>query len=164
MVETVGLMNAKYIAPITTAVQNVFGTMIGLPAVAGRAYFKKEKQPTAEVVSMISMSGPVSGFVGIGISSKLAFLLAAKLLECTIEGPTESCIDAIGEITNMIAGNAKSEFPDPKISISVPKVWFNPSGPLYPDNVPIITSPFDVQGEAFLVDMAVIKAKEVRAS
>ena len=63
----------------------------------------------------------------------------------------------------MIAGNAKSEFPDPNISISMPKVWFNPSGPLYPDNVPIITIPFNVQGEPFLVDMAVIKAKEVHA-
>jgi chemotaxis protein CheX len=157
-------MNAKYIAPVTTAVQNVFGTMIGLPVVAGRAYFKKEKQPSTEVVSMISMSGPVSGFVGIGTSSKLAFSLAAKLLECTIDGPSESCIDAIGEIINMIAGNAKSEFPDPNISISVPKVWFNPSGPLYPDNVPIITIPFDVQGEAFLVDLAVVKTKEAHFS
>jgi chemotaxis protein CheX len=152
-------MNAKYIAPVTTAVQRVFDTMIGLSAIAGRAYFKKVKQPTAEVVSMISMSGPVSGFVGIGISSKLAFLLSSKLLDCAIEAPTENCIDAIGEITNMIAGNAKSEFPEQDISISVPKVWFNPSGPLYPENVPVISIPFDVQGEAFLVDMAVTKAK-----
>jgi chemotaxis protein CheX len=149
-------MNAKYIAPVTAAVQNVFATMIDLPVVAGKVYFKKEKQPITEVVSMISLSGPVSGFISVGLSSKLAVFIASKLLDCTIEGPGDNCADAIGELTNMIAGNAKSEFPDPNISISVPKVSFNPTHAGYPANIPIITIPFAVMEEPFLVDMALL--------
>jgi hypothetical protein len=49
----------------------------------------------------------------------------------------------------MIAGNAKSEFPDEGIAISVPEVSFNPSGAVFPLN-------FQTQGEELLVDMGLL--------
>ena len=56
----------------------------------------------------------------------------------------------------MIAGNAKSEFPDEGIAISVPEVSFNPSGAVFPLNVPVISIPFQTQGEELLVDMGLL--------
>jgi CheY-specific phosphatase CheX len=89
-------MNAAYIRPVVMAVQNVFETMIKLPVVAGKQSFKKEKRPTTDVISMITLSGPVSGFISLGLSSKLALLLASQLLECEISEASDGCIDAIG--------------------------------------------------------------------
>jgi chemotaxis protein CheX len=149
-------MNAKYITPIIVSVQNVFETMIQLPVVSGKQFFKKEKRPTTDVISMITMSGPVSGFICLGISKKLAFLLSSKLLECEVSEANGDCIDAIGEITNMIAGNAKSEFPDDGVIISVPKVILDPSKDPYPTSAPVISIPFETQGEVLLVDMSII--------
>ena len=149
-------MHAKYIAPVISAVQNVFATMIQLPVVPGKQFFKKDKRPTTEVVSTIILSGPVAGFVCLGLSRNLALVLASRLLDCQIDEASAECIDAIGELTNMIAGNAKSEFPDEGIAISVPKVVFEPSGAVFPLNVPIISIPFQTQGEALLVDMGLL--------
>jgi chemotaxis protein CheX len=150
-------MNAKYITPIIVSVQNVFETMIQLPVVSGKQFFKKEKRPTTDVISMITMSGPVSGFICLGISKKLAFLLSSKLLECEVGEANGDCIDAIGEITNMIAGNAKSEFPDDGIIISVPKVVFDTVKQPYPMAAPVISIPFETQGEVLLVDMSIVR-------
>ena len=150
-------MNAKYITPIIVSVQNVFATMIQLPVVSGKQCFKKEKRPTTEVISMITMSGPVSGFICLGISKRLAFLLSSKLLECQVSEANGDCIDAIGEITNMIAGNAKSEFPDDGIIISVPKVVFGTAKEPYPTAAPVISIPFETQGEVLLVDMSILR-------
>ena len=150
-------MNAKYITPIIVSVQNVFETMIQLPVVSGKQFFKKEKRPTTDVISMITMSGPVSGFICLGISMRLAFLLSSKLLECQVSEANGDCIDAIGEITNMIAGNAKSKFPDDGIIISVPKVVFDTAKEPYPTAAPVISIPFETQGEVLLVDMSIIR-------
>jgi chemotaxis protein CheX len=150
-------VNAKYITPVIMAVRNVFDTMIQLPVIAGKQSFKKEKQPTTDVISMITMSGPVSGFICLGISMKLAFLLSSKLLECQVSEANGDCIDAIGEITNMIAGNAKSEFPDDGIIISVPKVVFDTAKEPYPTVAPVISIPFETQGEFLLVDMSILR-------
>jgi hypothetical protein len=99
-------MNAKYITPVILSVQNVFETMIQLPVVSGKQFFKTEKRPTTDVICMITMSGPVSGLICLGISKELAFLLSSKLLDCVVSEANGDCSDAIGEITNMIAGNA----------------------------------------------------------
>jgi len=48
-------MNAKYITPVIVSVQNVFETMIQLPVVSGKQFFKKEKRPTTDVICMITM-------------------------------------------------------------------------------------------------------------
>ena len=150
-------MNAKYITPVIVSVQNVFDTMIQLPVVSGKQFFKKEKRPTTDVISMITMAGPVSGFICLGISMKLAFLLSSKLLECEVDEANGDCIDAIGEITNMIAGNAKSEFPDDGIIISVPKVVFDTAKEPYPTTAPVISIPFETQGEILLVDLSILR-------
>jgi chemotaxis protein CheX len=149
-------MNAAYIRPVVMAVQNVFETMIKLPVVVGKQSLKKEKRPATDVISMITLSGPVSGFICLGLSSKLAFHLASQLLECEISEASCDCIDAIGEITNMIAGNAKSEFPDDGIAISVLTVIFSPVKKPYPNSAPVISIPFETQGEAFLVEMGIL--------
>jgi chemotaxis protein CheX len=128
--------------------------MIDLSVVSGKPSLKKEKRPTTEVIGLISMAGPVSGFICLGLSKKLAFYLSSKLLECQITENTADCIDAIGEIINMIAGNAKSDFPDDGISISVPKVIFDSANETYPITAPVISIPFETKGEAFFVDMA----------
>ena len=48
----------------------------------------------------------------------------------------------------MIAGNAKSEFPA--------EVVFDPSNAVFPRNVPVISIPFQTQGEELLVDMGLL--------
>jgi chemotaxis protein CheX len=149
-------MNAAYTRPLVMAVQNVFETMIQIPVVHAIPFFKKDKRSTTDVMGMVTMSGAVSGFICLGLSKKLAFLLASKLLGGQITEASPDCIDAIGEITNMIAGNAKSEFPDEGVSISVPKVVFDSVNEPYSMICPVISLPFKADGEDFYIDMGIV--------
>lgn len=149
-------MNAAYIRPVVMAVQNVFDTMIQIPVIHSKPFFKKDKRPTTDVIGMVTLSGAVSGFICLGLSIKLAFLLASKLLDYQIAEANPDYVDAIGEITNMIAGNAKSEFPDEGVSISVPKVVFDSIKEPYSMAYPVISLPFKADGEGFLIDMGMV--------
>jgi chemotaxis protein CheX len=150
-------MSAAYLKPVVSAVLNVFNTMIEVPIISGKPTFKKEKRPTTEVAALILMSGPVYGFFCLGFSKSLAFYLSSKLLECAITEENSDCADAVGEIINMIAGNAKSDFPDGGISISTPRVIFDAVKEPYPTNAPIVTIPFETQGETLLVDLSIVR-------
>ena len=71
----------------------------------------------------------------------LAAALASILIGDTIEALDEDCIDAVGEIANMIAGNAKTDFPSGNNSISTPSVVVGKHKVSYPSGLPIITIP-----------------------
>ena len=153
-------MNAAYIRPVVKAVHSVFDTMIQIPISSGKPYLKQDKCFTSDVIGLVSMSGPVSGFICLGLSETLAFALASKLLDGRITEASADCVDAIGEITNMIAGNAKSEFPDGRVSISVPKVVFGSAKEPCPIICPVISLPFKADGENFLVDIGLVFGRQ----
>jgi len=64
------------------------------------------------------------------------------------------CTDAIGEIANMIAGNAKSEFPDDNITISVPSVIVGQHRVAYPSGITIISIPCQASDGEIVIDVA----------
>jgi chemotaxis protein CheX len=115
-------VDIKYIDPFLRAVENVFNTMLELPFSLGKPSLKKDPVPEHEVSSIIGLSGDVTGCVVINLTRDLALRLASALLDEDITDIDEDCTDAIGEIANMIAGNAKTDFPTGNTAISVPSV------------------------------------------
>ena len=104
-------MDVKYINPFLIAIQNVFDTMIDVPFTLGKPTLKEDNIPTYEISGIIGLSGGVSGCVVISLSEKIALQLTSALLDEEITEVGDDCTDAIGEIANMVAGNAKNDFP-----------------------------------------------------
>ena len=102
------------------------------PRGSGKAILQKRKTANNRSSQHDYPVGAVAGFVCQGLSRNLAFVWASRLLDCQVRDASAECIDAIGELTNMIAGNAKSEFPDEGIAISVPAVIFGPISAVFP--------------------------------
>jgi len=96
----------------------------------------------------------VSGVVVINLSEDIALQLASSLLDEEMEELDEDCTDAIGEISNMVAGNAKNNFPNPDTSISVPSVVVGKHKIRYPSGIPIISIPCKTDRGVFMVDIA----------
>ena len=63
-------------------------------------------------------------------------------------------VDAIGEIANMIAGNAKTHFPWEGTAISVPSVVVGKHKVSYPSGLPIIAIPCMTDKGKMVIEVA----------
>jgi chemotaxis protein CheX len=115
-------MDASYITPFIASIQNVFGTMLQLPVQCREPAIKAEDTPSFDVSGIIGLSGEVAGSVVLSLPMETAERLVALFtgMECKADDPDFP--DAIGELLNMVAGNAKAGFGDRKVSLSCPNV------------------------------------------
>jgi len=118
-------MEPDFLRPIIAATCNVFTTMLQLdvrmndPALIDPAAFSHE------VTGVIGLCGDVSGSIALSWPVTSAERIATLLtgVERRADDDEEDFIDAIGELVNMVAGNAKSEFMARDASITCPTVY-----------------------------------------
>jgi chemotaxis protein CheX len=147
-------MDPRYIQPFVVAVKKVFDTMINLPLSLGKPFLKKGNEVPYEISGIIGLSGNVSGCVVISMSHEIAFQLVSSLIGETVTELDGDCTDAIGEIANMIAGNAKTDFPGTGNSISVPSVVVGKHKVSYPSGLPIIAIPCKTDKGELIIEIA----------
>ncbi len=148
------MIDVKYINPFIKAVHNLFETMIEVPFKLGKPALKKNKEAPHEISSIIGLSGDVTGCVVISLSKEVALELVGALLGEPVSELDEDSTDAIGEIANMIAGNAKTDFPEGNNSISVPSVVVGKHQVSYPSGLPIITIPCKTEKGQMVIEVA----------
>jgi chemotaxis protein CheX len=147
-------MDVKYINPFITAVKKLFNTMIEVPFKLGKPSLKKGSVPAYEISSIIGLSGTVTGCVVINLSREIALQLVSALIGEEVTDLDDDCTDAIGEIANMIAGNAKTDFPCEGTSISVPSVVVGKHKVSYPSGLPIIAIPCITDKGELVIEVA----------
>jgi chemotaxis protein CheX len=148
-------MDIRYINPFIGAIQNIFNTMINVPFKLGKPYLKKDRLPPHEVSAIIGLSGSVSGCVVINLSQAIALELVSALTGETVTELNDDCTDAIGEIANMVAGNAKTDFPGKNNAISVPSVIIGQHEVSYPTGLPIIVIPIEMAKGQLVLEIAI---------
>jgi chemotaxis protein CheX len=146
-------MDVKYINPFLTSIRNVFDTMVQIPFTIGKPSLKEDPVPRYEVSGIIGLSGHVTGCVVLNLSEELAKQLASALMGEEATELDEDCIDAIGEIANMIAGGAKKDFPGAN-SISTPSIVIGRHQVSYPRGLPVISIPCDTSAGRLAVEVA----------
>ena len=153
-------MDVKYINPFVNAVKNLFNTMINVPFKLGKPSLKKGNLPEHEISGIIGLSGTVSGCVVINLSKDIALQLVSALIGDEVTELDDDCTDAIGEIANMIAGNAKTDFPSAGTSISVPSVVVGKHKVSYPSGLPIICIPCITEKGQMVIEVALKENNE----
>jgi chemotaxis protein CheX len=148
-------MDIRYINPFVAAAQNLFQTMINVPFKLGKPFLKKDRLPPHDISAVIGLSGSVSGCVVINLSEAMAFELVSALTGETVTQLNSDCTDAIGEIANMVAGNAKTDFPGTNNAISVPSVIIGKHEVSYPSGLPIIVIPLETDKGQLVIEVAI---------
>jgi len=115
-------MDASYITPFMTSIQNVFSTMFQLPVEIGEPRIKTESKTTHDVSGIIGVSGEMIGTIVLSMPSDTAESIVALFTGMEMTTESDDFADAIGELVNMISGNAKAEFQRKGVSISCPSV------------------------------------------
>ncbi|MCA9276175.1 MAG: chemotaxis protein CheX [Phycisphaerales bacterium] len=115
-------MDASYITPFMTSIQNVFSTMFQLPVSIGEPSIKTDKKATHDVSGIIGVSGEMVGTIVLSMPADAAVSIVNLFTGMEMDPDSDDFADAVGELVNMISGNAKAEFQRKGVSISCPSV------------------------------------------
>lgn len=116
-------MDVRYINPFIASVKNVFQMMVATDVNVGRPFvISPQAEPNADVSAVIGLSGDAVGCVVLTFSMDTAIKAAERFagIELTERHPDFG--DAIGELANMVAGQAKAKLDGLNVSISLPSV------------------------------------------
>jgi len=114
----------KYIQPFVDVCVSVFRDFIGSELVAERPHFAdKNDSHDWDVSAIIGLTGEAKGAVVISMRKELALHLTGVLTGSTHTTLDDEVVDAIGEIINIIAGNAKRGLEESfRLVISLPTI------------------------------------------
>lgn len=115
-------MDVRYINPFMRAIKNVFQTMLKTDVAIQKPHLKTDGKASADVSGVIGFSGDATGCVVLSFTQQAACKVASAFAGMPIAVESPDLIDAIGELANMVAGNAKKDFEGVRISISLPSV------------------------------------------
>lgn len=102
-------MNADFINPFLTSLQNVLSTMAGMEVKPGKPGLKKDEVARGDVSGLIGMIGPqTKGSFSITFEEQLALEIMQRMLGERPSKIDEEVTDMVGEITNMVTGGAKN--------------------------------------------------------
>lgn len=151
-------MKVEYINPFVTSVTSVFATMLDCQISRGRVFVKEGSQPHHEVSGIIGLSGKAKGTVVLSLEPDVALAATEAML---LERPPEinsDVVDAVGELTNVVAGGAKAKLEHFALSVSLPSVIIGREHTLeFPSNVTPISIPFDCPWGGVILDVGLVE-------
>jgi len=136
-------VRVEFINPFIIAVSKTLETMAACKVVREPPQLKKEKSALHPVSGIIGLSGMIVGTVVLTMSEALALKCASAMLMEDYKEFNADVFDAVGELTNVIAGNAKAQLEEYKLSLSLPNVIYGKDAELrFPERCQPISIPF----------------------
>ena len=154
----------KYIQPFVDVCESVFHDMLNCELEAERPYFSdKNDTHSWDISAVIGLTGEARGAVVISMEMGLALKLTEILTGSPHTKPDDEVVDAVGELVNIIAGNAKRGLEEAfHLVISLPTIVSGRNHSiLWPsDQTRIICIPFKVfDGDSFCLSVAIESSK-----
>ena len=148
-------VDPRLIGPFVRAARLVMGTMTGLPTAAGPAAdVRLLAGAEYDYSGIIGFTGGIVGMVAVRFQQASAAAVVEAFAKAPIAPETADFADALGELTNMIAGAAKKDLGLPA-SIGIPNVVMGAGHVLArPSDVPCVTIPCDAGGNPFAIELS----------
>jgi len=144
---------AKYIARAT---EEIFNTMIFMEISAGDPFTNGKRTIASHVSAMIGLSGDFTGMLYLHCPEPVALAIAGAMLGMDLERIDTDVKDALGEITNMMAGGLKEALTAENIALEI-AIPTAVSGQAYtissPSGSERLVIPFTVEQGQFIVEM-----------
>jgi chemotaxis protein CheX len=151
-------MKVEYINPFLSSTISVFSTMLGTTLTRGEPFLKNGTQPNHEVSGMIGLTGKARGMVVLSMSREAALGAASALLSETQKEINADVADAVGELTNMVAGAAKAQLDHLKMSVSLPTVITGKAHCIeFPKHTTPICIPFESKWGPVAVEVGILE-------
>lgn len=149
-------MKVEYINPFLRATQNVLKTMAFTDTVAGKPYVKKNHIAGGDISGIIGVTGDTQGSLSISFSAPAILSIVSKMFGEPATEINPEIEDAVGEITNMISGDARRELDEKGLSLksATPSVVSGKDHSIkHMASGPTIAIPFSTQAGHFVVEV-----------
>lgn len=151
-------MNVKVINPFLAATMHVLKTMAGVDAKPGKPFLKKNDIALGDVSAVISIAGEAKGSMALVFTEPCITGVASQLLDETFPHLNDEVKDAVGELTNMICGDARRRLSEDGIALQagIPKVISGKSHSVaHLTKGPCLAIPFETNLGGFMIEVAI---------
>ena len=150
-------MKAVHINPFLKSTIHLFENMLGQePNVGSKTILKKTSSHRWDISGVIGVTGAAEGVIAIRLTNTLVERLMKKsgiICEDESELPAYTA-SMVGEMANVIAGNALNELTNYNMDITVPEVIQGINHPIqWPYGNPILAIPFTSSQGSFEVNV-----------
>lgn len=101
-------MEIELAKPFIKAAVDVLSTMAFVKPEVGKPYVKKNNIAAGDVSGMVGITGEKNGSVSLSFSRGCAVAIVKNMLGEEIDDIMQDVKDAVGELTNMISGQARA--------------------------------------------------------
>lgn len=148
-------MEGKDIIPFVKAVENVLSTMLSLHVEVGQPALRNNAEPEADVSGIISVFGDMQGTVVMAFPTPTAEALASLFIGVEVTADSDDFADAVGELANMVAGNAKAELTGKMLTIGCPSVVIGKGHRVFQNReLPVLQIPCTCDCGDFVVEVS----------
>ena len=151
-------MDVKIINPFLEASVNVLNTMAMLKPVAGKPYLKKDNVSYGDISGIIGLAGEKRGAVVISFSEKCILNIVTSMLgENYTSLDNEDVQSAVGELVNMISGDARTKLEaiGIKLESGLPSVVMGHEHKIKTQSKGhFLVIPFSINKESFVVEVS----------
>lgn len=149
-------MDANVINPFIHATSNVLETMAFVSCRAGAPYLKRDDRATGDVTGIIGLTGETNGTIAVTFDEGSILRVVSNMFGEEITELSHEVSDAVGEIINMISGQARRELEENGrvFHASIPSVVSGRGHSIthYSDG-PKIAIPFTTVGGKFTIEV-----------
>ncbi len=149
-------MDVRYINPFIAAVKLVFKRMLSTDVLVSKPAVERAKDRVSDVSAIIGYSGDVTGNVSLCFTRSSARSISSKFAGMQLDEESADFADALGELANMVAGQAKSKMDGLNISVSLPKVISGKNHQVLKTNRPVLILPCDSELGRFTIEVIMI--------
>lgn len=149
-------MDVAYINPFIKATNHVLEILSSTIATAGKPYLKKDKAAHGDVSAVIGLTGDVSGTISVSFTERCILAIVSKMFDEEMKELNEEINDAVGEITNMISGQARQELEvmGRSLKAAIPTVIMgNNHSITHITSHPIVAIPFNTDNGGFTIEV-----------
>ncbi len=149
-------MDAKLINPFIEATLNVLGTMASTKAEAGKPYLKEDHLARGDVSAIIGLTGGAKGTISVSFTEKSILSIVSNMFGEDMKELNDEIKDAVGEITNMISGQARQKLDEQGKSFkaAIPTVIMGKNHTItHITKDPIIAIPFSTDNGEFTIEV-----------
>lgn len=149
-------MDEKFMNPFIDATMNVLETMASIKARPGKPYLKKNQVPRGGVSGVIGLTGEVSGTLSVSFSETSILSIVSNMFGEEMKEMNEEIKDAVGEITNIISGQARQKLEESGKSLkaAIPTVIMGKDHTIsHVTTYPIMAVEFSTDSGGFVIEV-----------
>lgn len=150
-------MNVDYINPFIAATVEALSVMTFITPERGNPFLKKDATAKGDISGVIGFAGDAKGSVALTFSESLAVKLYSQMVGEATSGLNDMVKDSIGELTNMVAGGAKSALAQKgfHFKIAIPSIVVGKGHSIQHNaGAPFLVVPFSADGDTFWLEVS----------